>query len=357
MRAKFNSTDFYTPLDTLVDCLMLEQGHPNASKILCHISIFLGSFMAYVFPVIGVADLISNCIVATIFLYYLQHIRQFVYLGVLALSDISIVITIGWLRWFPTFGLPFATAGNTYYFISLTSTTSCKLYVFFQSLTCIFRGNIFLIMAFDRLLLIHKPLLFKKHPKYTVWIIITTVFIISIIMSLPISIYSDFILVTNRNICWQKFYTDFLVIYQALFSYTSLTQFLIVIMIDTSFLVSVVRWSRSRPQPMDTQTSKMTSNGRTITMLALHTFAFLCALPCVISYLLSITFHRPNHKLSEEYVRFILLFVNIGWNLIFLQSSLNIVLYCFRINKFKRILLKPLTNYRNKTSTFGKRSI
>uniref|UniRef100_A0A3Q0KIJ8 G_PROTEIN_RECEP_F1_2 domain-containing protein n=1 Tax=Schistosoma mansoni TaxID=6183 RepID=A0A3Q0KIJ8_SCHMA len=106
---------------------MLEQGHPNASKILCHISIFLGSFMAYVFPMIGVADLISNCIVATIFLYYLQHNRQFVYLGVLALSDISIVITVGWLYWFPTFGLPFATAGNTYYFISLTSTTSCKL--------------------------------------------------------------------------------------------------------------------------------------------------------------------------------------------------------------------------------------
>ncbi|VDO83167.1 unnamed protein product [Schistosoma margrebowiei] len=348
MRAKFNSTDFYTPLDTLLDCRMLEQGHPNASKILCNISIFLGSFMAYVFPLIGVFNLISNCIVAIIFLYYLmQHNRQFVYLGVLALSDISILITIGWLRWFPTFGLPFATSGNVYYFISLISTTNCKLYMFFQSVTCIFRGNIFLIMAIDRLLLIYKPLIFKKHSKYIVWIIISTIFIITILMSLPISINSDLILITNRKLCWHKHNIDFLIIYQALFSYTCLTQFLIVIMIDTFFLMKVIRWSRGRPQPTDTQTSKVIHNSRIITMLVLHTFAFLCALPCVIAYLLTITLHRQNLQVSEEFLRFLLLFLNIGWTLIFLQSSLNIVLYCFRINKFKQILLKPLTTHCN----------
>ncbi|VDP57628.1 unnamed protein product [Schistosoma curassoni] len=332
MRAKFNSTDFYTPLDTLLDCMMVEQGHPNASKILCDISIFLGSFMAYIFPLIGVFDLISNCIVAIIFLYYLvQHNRQFVYLGILAISDISILITIGWLRWFPTFGLPFATSGNVYYFISLTSTTSCKLYMFFQSVTCIFRGNIFLIMAFDRLLLIHKPLIFRKHSKYIVWIIISTVFIITILMSLPISINSDLILIINRKLCWHKHNIDLLIIYQALFSYT----------------LKVIRWSRGRLQPTDTQTSKMINNSRTVTMLILHIFAFLCALPCVIAYLLTITLHRQNLQISEEFLRFLLLFLNIGWTLIFLQSSLNIVLYCFRINKFKQILLKPLTTHRN----------
>ncbi|CAI2729176.1 unnamed protein product [Schistosoma spindalis] len=348
MKAKFNFTDFYTPLDTLIDCMMLEQGHPNASKLLCDISIFLGSFMAYVFPLIGVSDFISNCIIATIFLYYLvQHNRQFVYLGVLALSDISILFTIGWLRWFPTFGLPFATSGNVYYFISLTSTTSCKLYMFFQSVTCIFRGNILLIMACDRLLLILKPLIFRKHSKYIVWIIISTVFIITIVMALPISINSDLILITNRNICWHKHYIDVLIIYQALFSYTCLTQFLIVIMIDTFFMVKVVRWSRGRPQPTDTQTSKMISNSRIVTMLVLHTFAFLCALPCVIAYLLTITLHRQDHEPSKEFLRFLLLFLNIGWTIIFLQSSLNIVLYCFRINKFKQILLKPFTTLCN----------
>ncbi|VDO65125.1 unnamed protein product [Schistosoma margrebowiei] len=348
MNENHNWTTFYTSVNNLIDCRMLEQGHPNASKILCNISIFLGSFMAYVFPLIGVIDLISNCIVAIIFLYYLmQHNRQFVYLGVLALSDISLVIIIGWLYWFPTFGLPFATSGNVYYFISLISTTNCKLYMFFQSVTCIFRGNIFLIMAIDRLLLIYKPLIFKKHSKYIVWIIISTIFIITILMSLPISINSDLILITNRKLCWHKHNIDFLIIYQALFSYTCLTQFLIVIMIDTFFLMKVIRWSRGRPQPTDTQTSKVIHNTRTVTMLILHIFAFLCALPCGISFLLTISVDRLNYKIPVGLLYFLLVFLNVGWTLIFLQSSLNIIIYCIHIEKFKRILFKPLITCRN----------
>ncbi|CAH8505367.1 unnamed protein product [Schistosoma turkestanicum] len=355
MSRKHNLTDFYTPFDTLIDCMMLEQGNSNASKLLCDISTFLGGFMAYVFPIIGVADLISNSIVATIFLYCIpQHNRQFIYLGVLALSDISIDIAIGWLRWFPTFGLPFATSGNVYYFISLTSRTSCKLYVFIQSITCIFRGNIFLMMAFDRLLLIYKPLVFKKHPKYSIWIIIIMVFIITFCMSLPVSINSDLMLMLNLNICWYANYTEFLIIYQVLFSYTCLTQFSLVSLIDIFFLVKVIRWSRSRPQATETRSSKTLNNARTVTMLVLHFFAFLCALPCGISYLLTITFDSASYNVAESFLRFLLLFMNVGWTLIFLQSSLNIILYCIRIEKFKQTLLKPIILHCKKAGTVNK---
>ncbi|KAK4471547.1 hypothetical protein MN116_004965 [Schistosoma mekongi] len=232
MNPENNASSFYTPWDTLIDCMMLKHGHPNASKLLCNISTFLGTYMAYIFPLIGLFDFISNCIVTTIFLRYLnQYNRQFIYLGVLAISDISIDIAIGWLRWFPTFGLPYASLGKVYYFISLTSSLSCKLYMFCQSIACTFRGNIFMLMALDRLLL-----------------------------------------------------------------------------------------------------------------------TFLCALPCGISYLMSATLQITQHEIAEEFLHFILLFINIGWTLIFLQSSMNIIVYCIRIETFRQILLKPLLVCRNKSS-------
>ncbi|KAH8876558.1 rhodopsin-like orphan GPCR [Schistosoma japonicum] len=346
-----NASSFYTPLDTLIDCMMLKHGHPNASKLLCNISTFLGTYMAYVFPFIGTIDLISNCIVTTIFLRYLNHqSRQFIYLGVLAISDISIDIAIGWLRWFPTFGLPYASFGKVYYFISLTSSISCKLYMFCQSIACTFRGNIFMLMAMDRLLLIYKPLVFKRHPKCVIFLSIISVLTITIIMSLPVIIFCDLTQVANLRVCWYSKHTNVLIVYQVLFSNTCLVQLSLVTLIDSMFLVKLLKWSRRRRQVTDTNTSEMKNISPTVTMLLIHIFAFLCALPCGISYLLLVALEILRHNVPKEFFHFILLFINIGWTLIFLQSSMNIILYCIRIEKFRQILLKPLIDCCNKSS-------
>ncbi|TNN09540.1 rhodopsin-like orphan GPCR [Schistosoma japonicum] len=346
-----NASSFYTPLDTLIDCMMLKHGHPNASKLLCNISTFLGTYMAYVFPFIGTIDLISNCIVTTIFLRYLNHqSRQFIYLGVLAISDISIDIMMGWLRWFPTFGLPYASLGKVYYFISLTSSINCKLYMFCQSIACTFRGNIFMLMAMDRLLLIHKPLVYKRHSKCVIFLTIISVLTITIIMSLPVIIFCDLMLVFNLKICWYTNYTEVLIVYQVLFSNTCLVQLSLVTLIDSMFLVKLLKWSRRRRQVTDTNTSEMKNISPTVTMLLIHILTFSCALPCGIAYLLSATSRITQHEIPKEILHYSLLFINIGWTLIFLQSSMNIILYCIRIDEFRQILLKPLFDRQNKSS-------
>ncbi|KAK4471548.1 hypothetical protein MN116_004966 [Schistosoma mekongi] len=351
MNPENNASSFYTPWDTLIDCMMLKHGHPNASKLLCNISTFLGTYMAYIFPLIGLFDFISNCIVTTIFLRYLnQYNRQFIYLGVLAISDISIDIAIGWLRWFPTFGLPYASLGKVYYFISLTSSLSCKLYMFCQSIACTFRGNIFMLMALDRLLLIYKPLAFKRHPNCIILLTIMTVFTITVIMSVPVIIFCDLTPMANLRICWYSKYTSVLIVYQVLFSNTCLIQLSLVTLIDSMFLVKLLKWSRRHRQVTDTNKSEIQNISPTVTMLFIHILTFLCALPCGISYLMSATLQITQHEIAEEFLHFILLFINIGWTLIFLQSSMNIIVYCIRIEKFRQILLKPLLACRNKSS-------
>ncbi|CAH8533208.1 unnamed protein product [Heterobilharzia americana] len=168
MNVKDNWTELYSPWDTLIDCMMVEEGHPNASELLCSASNALGSLLAYVFPVIGTLDFINNSIVVVAFLYSLRrNNRQFFFFGILALSDIGIVITTGWLWLFPTFGLPYASSGSVYYLVMARSTVSCKLSTFSQSFCYILRGNVLLMMTIDRFILIYKPLLYKRLPEYS----------------------------------------------------------------------------------------------------------------------------------------------------------------------------------------------
>ncbi|VDQ05487.1 unnamed protein product [Trichobilharzia regenti] len=358
MNLVINRTELYTPLDTLIDCMMVEQGYPNASQFLCEVSRSIGIFLAYVFPLVGIFDLAMNIIVAVVFLCLLhKNNRQFVLFGVLALSDIGIVISVGWIQLFPAFGLSYASSGTIYYFIMARSGISCKLTTCFQAICCILRGNVLLLVAIDRCVLIYKPMLYKKFSKFPVWIVLLTVVLISILMTLPIVLNTDLVKLFNLNACWLTHTHNSLIFYKGLLSETCFSQLVLVTIIDVLFLVKVIKWLRGRRQLAGTQLSEMKNISPTITTFLLHTTVFLFSLPCTVALLLKDTMDIQSRDVPTEFLRVLSLTRHIGWILIFFQSSMNIFLYTVRIRKFRQVLLKKfkccvhksIDNFQNST--------
>uniref|UniRef100_A0A5K4F661 G_PROTEIN_RECEP_F1_2 domain-containing protein n=1 Tax=Schistosoma mansoni TaxID=6183 RepID=A0A5K4F661_SCHMA len=343
MNSFHNMTELNTPLDTLIDCIMVETKHSNASYIACIISKIYGTLIGYCFPIIGTFNIITNSIVIVIFLISLHHKnRYFIYLGILAISDMGINIFIGWLWLFPSYGLPYITSGSIYYFILTISSFYCRLFKSIQIIWCNLRGNMYIVLAFDRLLLLYKPLTYKVSSKYVIIVILIIIFIISITMSLPIIIYTDLLITQQLLTCWFTNYSVLLSFYKVLFSNSCLFQLTLVSLVDIFFLVKMIKWSHQRHYIKNTISPLKTKQISKIkTLLLLDIISFICSVPSSIVYMNLASLNKPN----VEYIRVLTLVIHMSWALIFLQSSLNIILYYKRIDYFRQILLKFITGY------------
>nr|CAH8850627.1 unnamed protein product [Trichobilharzia regenti] len=342
MQVVTNWTEFFSRSYTLAECTTLEHGDPNNSELLCKTPKVLGILTAYVFPPIGVFNLIANTLITIAFLYpSCRNSRHLIFLGVLALCDIGITITVGWLGLFPTYGLPYAASGRVYYFILTRSSISCKLITFYQAFCCILRGNLFVLTGNDRCILMYKPMLYKQVSKYPIWILLVFVSITAFLMTLPIVLYTDVLSIFNFTTCWYTSHHNLLQLYQSLFSNTCLAQLSVVTVFDVFYLVKMIKWSRDhRQRSNDLQSSleMMKHISSTITLLLLHITALLSALPSGICVLLTtIVFYR-TWKLPVELIRLTALIVSIEWLFLFLLSSLNIFIFYARIQRFQEVV-------------------
>ncbi|CAH8505320.1 unnamed protein product [Schistosoma turkestanicum] len=257
----------------------------------------------------------------------------------LAIADIGVVICIGWISLFPAYGLPFASSGTIYYFTLTRSTISCKLSIFFQTFFCTLRGNIFIVLAVDRFVLIHKPLIYNKLSKYFNCYILFIVILITLAMTLPFGILIELNTVRKLSACWFVRGKPYIPIHQTLFSNTCPIQLSLVTLFDSFFVLKVIQWKRKLQQVSSTSSSSSASEVNIsfiITMLIVQIVAFLFSLPSSITYLIALVINFENA--SSEYVRLLILIINMAWNMIFLQSSLNIFIYYYRIRKFRQIL-------------------
>nr|CAH8850630.1 unnamed protein product [Trichobilharzia regenti] len=345
--------EWTTPWDTLIDCILLANGDPNTSEVMCRIASVFGVVMGYIFPCVGGFGIITNSIVAFIFLVLLRHeTKHFIFLGALALADIAVSINMGWLWFFPSYGLPYISSGSIYYFLLTRSSIVCRLSIFFQTFFCILRGNIYVLLAFDRLFFMHKPLVYNKIPRYYTGILLIVVIILTVLMSLPITLFVDLISVKGLSTCWFSSQTKILPFYQVLFSNTCLIQLTIVALFDVFFLLKVLNWSRSRLQVTETAVKEKKTISPIITLLVLNILSFLFAAPSGITYMILVTYENAPY----EYIRMLTFFIYISWILIFLQSSLNILLYFIRIIKFRRVLQKLICCNFGKISNVSKDS-
>ncbi|CAI2729174.1 unnamed protein product [Schistosoma spindalis] len=349
-----NWTELTSPWDLLIDCILLNEGYPNASNTLCIVSTAFGVIMGYIFPFIGIFNIIGNCIIVIIFLYLmLNYNKQFIFLGLLAISDIGIIIFVGWLRLFPTFGLPYVSSGTIYYFMLTKSNLNCKILTFFQGFFCTLRGNIFILLAIDRFILIYKPLIYNKFSNKFNWLLIFIIIILTIIIVLPFTILANIVEVRQLTVCWFIDDTNYLLIHQALLSNTCPIQLSLVTLFDLFFSIKVIKWSNKlkRVDRSSSSSSVSSSVGALstsststteinisliVTMLILQIVAFLFSLPNSIVYLISLTI--DFQLISSDIVRLLVITSNMSWNLIFFQSSFNIFIYYYRIRKFKQLL-------------------
>ncbi|VDO65122.1 unnamed protein product [Schistosoma margrebowiei] len=323
---------------------MIKTNHPNASYYACIISTIYGILIGYIFPIIGIFGLITNSIVVIIFFsLYQQKNLYFILLGILAITDIGINILIGWLWLFPSYGLPYITSGTIYYFILTKSYIHCRLLKSIQIIWCNLRGNIYILLAFTRLslLLLHKPLNYKISTKYFIIILLITILIISSIISLPLIFYTDLFITKRLYLtCWFTNYTLFLSIYQILFSNSCLFQLTFVNLIDLLLLIKIIKWLKQHNQLtihnhiiIKLKLKKIT---KIITLILLDFISFLSSIPSSIIYIILVTKTKPN----LQDIRIFTLLILMTWGLIFLQSSLNIILYYKRIDYFRNYLMK-----------------
>ncbi|TNN09538.1 rhodopsin-like orphan GPCR [Schistosoma japonicum] len=338
MEALVNWTELFTPFDTLIDCIRVERNLTNANNFLCGLSKVFGTLLAYIFPFIGTFNFINNSIVAAVFLIPLRREnRYYIFLGILAIADIGINFFIGWLWLFPSFGVPFATSGSVYYFILTRSVESCRLLTFLQTFWCNLRGIVYIILAFDRLLLMYQPLGQKIPSKYLTIILLIIAFTTSIAISIPIGIYYGFKKVRNFFSCWYIDYGRFLSFYQVLLSNSCLFHLAIVSLFDILLLVKIIRWSRSRHKMTDkASTLNMKQISPTITLLVLNAVSFVSSLPSGVTYMILVCMTDA----SLEFARSITFLIYLSLILMMLQSAFNILLYYVRMEKFRQVLLK-----------------
>ncbi|KAK4471549.1 hypothetical protein MN116_004967 [Schistosoma mekongi] len=338
MEALVNWTEMITPLDTLIECIKVERNLPDASNLVCGLSRVFGILLAYIFPFIGTFNFINNSIVAVIFLIVLRREnRYYLFLGILAIADIGINFFIGWLWLFPSYGVPFATSGGVYYFILTRSADTCRFMIFTQTFWCNLRGIVYIVLAFDRLLLMYQPLGQKIPSKYLTLILLIMAFTMSGVISIPIAVFHGLKVHANLIACW--FTTNYrpLSFYQVLLSNSCLIQLAVVGLFDAFLLVRIIKWSRSRHKMTDkASTLNMKQISPTITLLVLNAVSLVSSSPSGITYLILISL--PNA--SIEFIRSITFLIELSWIFIMLQSAFNILLYYIRIEKFRQVLLK-----------------
>ncbi|CAH8533223.1 unnamed protein product [Heterobilharzia americana] len=157
-------------------------------------------------------------------------------------------------------------------------------------------------------------------------------------------------LVYQLSMCWFILFDDIIVAYQVLFTNTCVVQLSLAALLDAFFLMKLVKWSQNSHHVSRMNPSENKQISSTVTLLVLQIFSFLSALPCGIGLLLTISLDPTSNDLPVGFVRLLRIILNIGWILIFTQSSLNIFLYFARINKFRHVIMKMSASQLNRIS-------
>lgn len=346
-----------SPWDLLKDCEEFALD-PNSSikQTLCFTSSTLGVISAYILPFICFFGVVNNLMVAVVFLgFYKRPSRQITYISCLAISDALTQLFFGWLWLFPAKGLPFATRGRVYFFTFNQSRALCRLHRFAYSLTCTLSGNLLVIMAIDRCLCLYAPIRYSKLPRKISFYAIGVTFLITFCMMLPTAIFFDHNKENNLTTCSLKSHLMYLYIYQIFLSNSCLIQVIIVVILNIVFLIKIRHLLINR-----NKFSKKSFQGRelsaSIILLLLVGAVLLASLPQSTAYIIALLLPTmiSNSKNFMSYLRLAYNIADISWFFIFIQNSLNFVIYFVRIQRFRSIILSfiGIKNNKNELSVF-----
>lgn len=332
-----------TQYDLLIDCANVYKNYPNAKLTLCILSTLLGVLCAYVLPVICSCGLMGNSLTAVLFFYTLRpRTRQVIYFACLALSDASTQLFFGWLWLFPAKGLPYATSGRLFYFTFAQSSAICQLHRFAYSFTSTLSANILLLAALDRFACVYWPLKVIHLPLSYAWYSVSLVVLISVLMMLPFGVLTKWQTINGRQTCWIDPSENVLQVYHVVFSEGCLIQPNCTGLLSLLFIIRIRRLLRAASGSRPNGTVEWREYSASITLLTLCVVTLVSSLPQSVAYLVafSLSIHGLQSSESRIPVRMAYNVADIAWNMIFIQSTCNVVIYFVRIKRFRTTILK-----------------
>ncbi|VDP99307.1 unnamed protein product [Trichobilharzia regenti] len=293
--------------------------------------------------------MMHTAVIAIIFTNLKCMPRQLIYTGCLSCSNVITNILFAWLWLFPAKGLPFATKGHIYYFISNASRLACRLFRFHYSLSTTFTSNLILCSAIDRCLSIFYPVSFSRWKRRHAWYVCLIVFVVSGIMMLPFVIIVDWIQIGRFHICWLDEREFRLQVYHTIFANLGLVQSTLIVIVNVAFI------TRLRIQFKKTGGGGLAYNKKELKHITISTIllAFsmsyvLTALPQTTVYLLAFLWSHSKGNMipeNEVSVRMMYNLADIGWNIHFLRELVDLFMYFVYLKPLRRTIILKTKQY------------
>lgn len=336
---KANYAFIDTPYDLLYACQPLYSSYMG----LCILTRILGTFTAYIFPFIGSWSIISNCLICYIFtVKYSKRTRQTFLLTNLAIADMLLTFSSGWLWLFPAKGLPYASGGRIFALLINRGDIACRFLKGFQTTCSTWIYGAFVLICVDRMLAIYFPLMMIKFGYRSA--IFSTLGMLTLCIIFT-SVYSAFlrsIKIGSKIFCnptsgYDQILINFLNTWSMLlFNGAFPTGIIVLINISLVFKMFLIRL---KLQSLSERLAKVDQREikATIVVFILSILFMIGFIPHMV--LGFNTTHLENEPFRDQdrnaQLQILYNVGDLGDNFVFLIGSMNIFIYYSRIKRFR----------------------
>lgn len=265
----------------------------------------VGSFRAYICPIIAIIGVIGNSFIVIIFLKEKQLSRFSIYSIFLAIANIITLIMNTFIDDFLGRGLYYATNHQFYFKLDTISTFWCKSVEYISNTMYFTSSYLIVIFSIDRLLTIHKPIKFYSiYHKHWALIACILVYSMGILSNSPLLFVQTLMVDTSSRTNFtcrmisEHPVAKFTITFETIVTFT--IPFCLVLFLNVFICIELwkLKVNRTALLPADSSRNRM-EMGRVFGHLALSTAFLLLYLPmvCFVLIRLSLTLsHVDRHK-------------------------------------------------------------
>ncbi|TGZ63146.1 hypothetical protein CRM22_007074 [Opisthorchis felineus] len=210
----------FNPREYLEACEKLTHESKTEDRMVCALLSVVGWICAYILQILCGTGLLGTPTIIIIIVSKPRHLtRPLIYLICMLISGWVSNIVIGWIRLFPSRGLPYATNGTVYFYVQHISPLSYTASSMVSNCFFASYSNVLIVASLDRFMAIFFPVKAMRLRKHHAWIAVGTAALFTTLTILPTSSSITWVSVDSQRVCWyRKDRTASLVIDQ-LFSY------------------------------------------------------------------------------------------------------------------------------------------
>ncbi|KAK4470812.1 hypothetical protein MN116_006330 [Schistosoma mekongi] len=266
----------------------------------------VGSFRAYISPIIAIIGILGNCFIIIIFLQEKMKSRFSIYSIFLAISNMIILIMNTLIDDFLGRGLYYATYQQIYFKLDTISIFWCKFVEYLSNTMYFTSSYLIVIFSIDRLLTIHQPITFYSiYHKQWAYIACIIIYLLGILSNTPL-LYVQTLMIdkssrtnfTCRMISEHPI-AKFTITFETIITFTLPFCLVLILNIFICIQLWTLKMNRITLLPTDTSRNNMEMS-RVFGHLALSTVFLLLYLPMVCFVLIRLSqtlLHVDRHKL------------------------------------------------------------